>query len=104
MSEQAHSGCEVRYTTKGKPVRVSGSISQEALDQMGDAAEKLLADMCKALSDVPMPAIAQRIHGRETYWCGRPSGHDGLHRWPWPGDERADGGPRVADALGVWTR
>jgi hypothetical protein len=34
---------------------------------------------CKAVSDFPMPAIAQKIHGRKAYWCRQPFGHDGPH-------------------------
>lgn len=74
--------CQVRRASDGAVVRVQGDLPQEVIDYLGAKVKALLDGMCKALSDVPMPAAAQRMHDRETYWCGLPSGHDGPHRWP----------------------
>lgn len=46
------------------------------------AAVAKMEAQCKAESDIPMPALAQRIHGRANYRCGRDGGHEGPHRWP----------------------
>lgn len=85
MTERARS-CEVRRASDGTLARVQGDIDQGSLDVMAAFVRHLIDNMCKAVSDVPMPALAQKIHDRETYWCGRPSGHDGPHQWPAEGD------------------
>lgn len=59
-----------------------------AWDIVKQAAQRYLDSRCNAVSDVPMPKRAQRIHGRTTYRCGRDEGHDGPHRWP-ADEERA---------------
>jgi hypothetical protein len=78
--------CEIRHTSDGQPVRVQGDIDQKLLDQLATAVRKREENACHALSDVPMPEIAQRIHGRETYWCGREKGHEPPHQHPDPAE------------------
>lgn len=47
------------------------------------AAQRHLATLCQAESDVVMPPLAQKIHGgRLHYHCGRAGRHLGKHRWP----------------------
>lgn len=74
--------CENRTTSDGQPVRVQGQISQKRLDEMAAWVKGYVDSRCGVDSDKPMPAIAQRMHGRENYSCGRERGHDGPHRWP----------------------
>ena len=59
----------------GTTARVHGQIEPEELQAIKDA----LPVRCGAASSSPMPALAQRIHGRETYTCAREEGHEGLH-------------------------
>lgn len=86
--------CETRRASDGTLVRVQGALAQEDLDRLAAAVKTYEDTRCHALSDVPMPEIAQRIHGRETYWCGREQGHEPPHRWPAEGhDGRASRPP-----------
>ena len=78
--------CEIRTTSDGQPARVQGRISQERLDEIGAWVRAYVDSRCAVDSDKPMPAIAQRMHGRENYSCGREAGHEGPHRWPDVGD------------------
>jgi hypothetical protein len=82
-------GCEIRTTSSGEPVRVNGQISQERLDELAGWVKSYVDSRCAVDSDKPMPAIAQRMHGRENYSCGRERGHEGPHRWPDVGHEPA---------------
>jgi hypothetical protein len=79
----------MRTTSNGTPVRVQGQISQERLDELEAWVRRYADSRCAAESDEPMPEIAQRMHGREHYACGRDKGHDGPHRWPDRGDGKA---------------
>lgn len=54
----------------------------EALANTIRAVEKKIRNTCGAESAVPMPEIAQRLHKREFYQCGRKKGHEGNHYWP----------------------
>lgn len=83
--------CHIRYTSDGQPVRVNGDIDQETLDALGRQVRAIVEASCRAESSVPMPAIAQKMHGRVGYTCGREKGHDGPHRWP------ADGARIIAE-------
>jgi hypothetical protein len=77
--------CETRTASDGTVVRVQGSIDQDTLDRITAEVKARFERECHALSDVPMPEIAQRIHGgRETYWCGREAGHEPPHQHPDP--------------------
>lgn len=75
-------GCEIRTASDGTVVRVNGSLDQKTLDQMAAWVRGYVDSRCHDASPFPMPAIAQKMHGRETYQCGREKGHDGEHRWP----------------------
>ncbi|HET7327158.1 MAG TPA: hypothetical protein VFJ14_07700 [Nocardioidaceae bacterium] len=74
--------CRIVTTPDGTKVRVQGDADPAALQSILDAVRADEARRCHAISAVPMPQIAQRIHGRETYWCGLYRDHDGPHRWP----------------------
>lgn len=74
--------CEIRTTSDGTKVRVNGQISDERLDEITARVRAYVDSRCAAASPFVMPAIAQRIHGHETYTCGREEGHDGEHCWP----------------------
>lgn len=91
MTRRQH--CELRTTSDGTPVRVQGDIEQPLLDQLADAVRKHYDSRCHALSDVPMPELAQKLHGRETYWCDRDEGHEPPHRWPEHRDAGRDRAP-----------
>jgi hypothetical protein len=78
--------CQIRHTSDGQPVRVRGDIDQQTLDALGHKVRAIVEAQCRAESDVPMPAVAQRMHGREHYLCGREKGHEAPHRWPADGD------------------
>jgi hypothetical protein len=80
MSEE-RDGCHVVHASDGTPVRVQGSIDQGSLDALLASVRAELASMCKHEGPHEMPDLAQKIHGRRTYWCGLPGGHDGLHEW-----------------------
>jgi hypothetical protein len=85
--------CEIRTASDGTPVRVHGQIRQDVLDAITAQVRAIIDSRCDAESNVPMPAIAQRIHGHEHYTCGRVKGHDGPHRWPevdMPGKARVE--------------
>lgn len=84
--------CSERTTSDGQRVRVQGRISQERLDELGAWVSEFVASRCAADSGAPMPAIAQRMHGRENYSCGRERGHHGPHRWP-----DKDDGPYIVE-------
>lgn len=79
--------CVQRTASDGTPVRVQGDIEQPLLDQLTAAVKAHWESRCHALSDVPMPDIAQRLHDRETYWCDRDQGHEPPHRWPASGHD-----------------
>ena len=72
--------CEIRTLADGRKVRVNGSIDQETLEVLGEKVRLMVEAECKAVSDVPMPEIAQCIHKRAAYWCRMPFGHDGPHK------------------------
>ncbi|HET7398975.1 MAG TPA: hypothetical protein VFJ94_10680 [Intrasporangium sp.] len=78
--------CETRLTSDGQTVRVRGSIGQADLDVLAAQVRAYADSRCGVESDVPMLAIAQRIHGRKHYACGRERGHEPPHRWPDIGD------------------
>lgn len=83
------SNCHIRTASDGTRVRVNGGdIDQQTLDDLTEKVKAYIASRCKHASPYPMPEIAQRIHGRETYTCGREDGHTGGHRWPDKPDSR----------------
>ena len=73
-------GCRIVQTSRG-PVRVNGSIDRETLEALAQQVAAIKARECGHVGPIPMPAIAQRMHGRETYSCGLDKGHDGPHEW-----------------------
>lgn len=80
--------CEIRTASDGTKVRVNGDIDQATLDRLTAQVRAHVASRCNAPSAFVMPEIAQKIHGRETYRCGREVGHPGPHAW---GDRRWEG-------------
>ena len=83
MTEQ---NCHIVQTSRG-PVRVNGSIDPETLEVLAQQVAAMKARECGHVGPIPMPEIAQRMHGRETYLCGLDKGHDGPHEWSgrtWP--------------------
>lgn len=81
--------CRIVTLPDGSQVRVQGGdgeLDLEYLAALRDAVRADEAKRCHAVGPHVMPEIAQRIHGRETYWCGEYRGHEGPHRWPEGGD------------------
>lgn len=74
--------CTVVTLKDGTQVRVQGDIDRDHLEALAATVREMQAKRCKAISDVPMPAIAQRVHKRENYQCGLDRGHFGPHCWP----------------------
>jgi len=74
--------CEVVTLADGTQVRTQGHLPTDLVEALAAAMRADQARRCHVPSAVPMPEIAQRIHGRETYQCGLYRGHDGKHRWP----------------------
>lgn len=74
--------CEIVHLADGSQVRVQGHLPTKEIEALAAAVRADEDKRCHAPSDLPMPEIAQRIHGRETYWCGLYRGHEGKHRWP----------------------
>lgn len=79
-------GCHLVELADGTRVRVRGPKPGPeeiaALQEVADELQAHWATLCHDLSPFPMPEVAQRAHGRETYWCGRTAGHEPPHRWP----------------------
>lgn len=92
--------CQIVTLADGTQIRVNGARGAPDLDllqELADAVKAAEASRCHTAGPYPMPEIAQKIHGRKTYWCGRERGHDGPHRWPedgtrwvWTDEEAAD--------------
>ena len=74
-------GCEVRTLADGSQVRVNGSIDQARLEELAAKVRKHQESRCHHVGPHEMPEIAQKIHGRRTYWCDEDRGHEGPHRW-----------------------
>jgi hypothetical protein len=63
-------------------VRVNGDIDQAALDALTAMVRAHIDSRCHDDGPFEMPKVAQQMHGRRTYRCGREKGHSGEHRWP----------------------
>lgn len=88
MAPKGERRCRHITTADGTIVRMRATGNDE---QLREAAERLLElaraldeGRCPALSDVPLPPLAQKLQPKApaTYQCGRPRNHDGPHRWP----------------------
>jgi hypothetical protein len=71
--------CHLRRASDGTLVRVRGDLPQETLDRLTAKVREMVDNECGDVSTIAMLEIAQRIHGRETYVCRQPRGHDGDH-------------------------
>lgn len=72
--------CRLVQTSRGL-VRVNGPIGPEQVEALAQVVAEIVARECGHVGPVLMPAIAQRMHGRETYICGLDKGHGGPHEW-----------------------
>ena len=78
--------CRTVDTSRGPVrVRVAKSADPEAVarfaEEMAQKARELAERRCDHIGPHPMPDIAQKFHGRETYSCGRDKGHPPPHAW-----------------------
>ena len=66
-------------------VRVAKGADDEEVTRVVEAAARKVAEIverqCRHIGPHAMPEIAQRMHNRESYWCGLDKGHDGPHSW-----------------------
>lgn len=83
--------CEVHTLADGSSVRVQGHLPAETVQALSDLVAARSARRCPLGTGKPMPEIAQRMHGRVDYHCGRLAGHDGPCLWP--SKEWWDGAP-----------
>jgi len=73
--------CKTVTATDGTVMRVQGDLTQESIDALAALMHKIVDKQCRHESPYPMPAVAQRLHGRRHYECGLDIGHEGLHAW-----------------------
>lgn len=74
-------GCHIEHASDGTPVRVQGSIDPDLLDLLTAQVRDYVDSRCHDVGPHLMPEMAQRIHGRATYWCDKERGHEGAHKW-----------------------
>lgn len=71
--------CRIVTLSDGTQVRVRGEIDTDHLEALAAKVKAQQESECHHEGPHEMPEIAQRIHGRRTYWCGLPRGHEGPH-------------------------
>lgn len=71
--------CHIETLPDGSQARIQGTLPRPVLEAIHAAVKADQAARCHALSDTPLPVIAQRLHGRTYHWCELYAGHTGPH-------------------------